>query len=203
MTGIEGDYFMGREAIAPLHSVGNDGPDEGDGRLSGKWLVKGSPSDTALQIFHLEFKEELVFDGEVSVDPFFKPGDVQHTKVCFKGVAASCRGHCSEGVTGIKFQFDPLGCPEKEREFFNGEGSIAVCAAALPSHNSRLEVDRSDIFQGFNFWQLNPLFVGLTRLFDRRRRNPTVLVGFREVDDLAEGIFKKRAGGSEGFTVHG
>lgn len=203
VASVKGDDLVGGETVSPLHAVGDGGPDEGDGSLSGEGLAEGSLRHFSFQIFNFEFKDEVMFKRKVSVNAFFKSGDIQHTKVCFKGVAASGGRYCPQGVTGIEFEFDPLGCPEKEREFFKGEGRIAVCAAALPSHYGRSEVDPSDIIQGFNFWQLDLFFFGRIRLFDRWRWNPAVLVCQGEVDSLADGVFEKEAGLFKGrFVCH-
>ena len=72
MTGLDGDHLRRSKAIAPFHTIRNRRPDERDGCFRRTGLAEGRFENLFLHVFVLIFKQQLMFQGQVTVQARIK-----------------------------------------------------------------------------------------------------------------------------------
>ncbi len=133
-----GQRLVGGKSIAPFHPVRNRRPDKCNCRLPRIGLTKNGVTDFLIQLLIGKFNQELLLQGQVTVDSRIKALDVQDAEIRLKSVETARRGNGSQRIPGIKLLPCSLGGPQKKRQFFKGDCMTAIGYPAFPVLDSGL-----------------------------------------------------------------
>jgi len=130
-----------------------------------------------------------LLNREVTIDSLIQSPDIQNTEISFKRMAAAGRRNRSQHMTGIHVLPYALGSPQKEREFFNGHRLCTIGSAAFPVSDRGFEINLAYLRELVIGGKINASGCFRVRLFNRWRRNSSVLIRFRKIDVLADAVF--------------
>ena len=74
MPGIQGNYLVGRQSIAPFHPVRDRRPNQGDGRLADKGLSESGLDQLCSDMGPLEFQDQFKFQRQIPIHGRLIPG---------------------------------------------------------------------------------------------------------------------------------
>ena len=117
------DAVRGR-SVPPLHPVRDDAPEERDGPLPDEPLSETGPGDASRQARFRELEQEAVLQRQVAVDSLLERLDPPAVEVRLEGVTCTGGWNRSEGrLIAVPLRY-PLGGPQEERQFLEGEGRV-------------------------------------------------------------------------------
>jgi len=144
VPGIHRKDAVCSRSVPPLHPVRDDAPEERDGPLPDEPLSETGLGDASGQIRFGELEQKAVLQRQVAVDPFLERLDIPAIEVRLERVPRTGGRDRAEGRLIAVPLRDPLGGPEEERQFFEGERRLSVSPDASAASKDPKEAGGAD-----------------------------------------------------------